>query len=140
MFFLSLSLSKITAVKVVIPNNFQGSIIVGGRRCRSSDLLTNYCGVAAGYENYKYSQTSSDFGIFIRLSFTFFFHPLQKYWHERAAFQSVSVWVAQTLVATINVIIFSIPFFFFSVATFSHRRSTRIKKLILRKFSNDFIN
>ena len=39
--------------------------------------------------------------------------------------------LATTLVATINVIIFSfLFFFFFSVVYFSHRRSARIKKLI----------
>ena len=36
-------------------------------------------------------------------------------------------WLALTLVATINVIIFHFPF---SVTTFSHRKSVRIKKLI----------
>ena len=48
--------------------------------------------------------------------------------------------LATTLVATINVIIFFFSFlfslfFFFSVVYFSHRRSARIKKLILRKLT-----
>ena len=53
-----------------------------------------------------------------------------KNWHERSAFQSVGV-RATTLVACIK-IFFS---HFISVATFSHRRNARIKKLILRKLT-----
>ena len=78
------------------------------------------------------------------------------YWHERSALQSVAVRrstgndvsgplfaraggvpvsrrsggrLATTSVATIFIIIFP-PRFLFSVVTFSHRRSARIKKLI----------
>ena len=59
-------------------------------------------------------------------------------WHERAAFQRSTAGndVVATLITSLFFIFsrfFYSPFFFPSVATFSHRRSARIKKLIQRK-------
>ena len=57
-----------------------------------------------------------------------------KYWHERAAFQRSALGHSTTgndVVATIVIsLFFPFPPPLFSSATFSHRRSARIKKLI----------
>ena len=74
-----------------------------------------------------------------------------KCWRERAAFQRSAFGrstAGNDVVATIFIRLFSFffffpvffPFFFSSVATFSHRRSARIKKLILRKLLRMPIN
>ena len=55
------------------------------------------------------------------------------FWNERAAFQRSAFGQStdgNDVVATIFITFFS-PNYFFSVATFSHRRSAQIKKLIL---------
>ena len=61
----------------------------------------------------------------------------RSFWYESAAFQRSAFGRATAgndVVATIFTILFLsppfFPFFFSSVVTFSHRRSTRIKKLI----------
>ena len=56
-------------------------------------------------------------------------------WHERVAFQrSGGRLVAMTYWPLFSSV-FPLPLFFFSVATFSHRRSARIKNLIAQKLT-----
>ena len=65
-------------------------------------------------------------------------HHVKKYWHERAAFRRSAFGrstAGNDVVATISIRCFFFSRFFFSVATFSHRRSARIKKLIQRKLT-----
>ena len=52
------------------------------------------------------------------------------YWHEHVAFQSVGVWLVDWQNEVTGHYEYPYFTFFFSVATFSHRRSARIKKLI----------